>query len=191
MNQNRNMNDLHGYTAARAIRYLPRRRAARAVLEGPSEKFRMPESVFKIVLADSFIENRRILEQALCCCPSFALVQRMQNISELVSYLAGTGKFVDKDEFPQPDLVLLDLNLSGRRSAFEVLKWVQAQTTRLYRIVIFSPGANDLECEEAYALGADGFVTKPGSVSEMVVALTRIEGWLKSSIEDADEFCVA
>jgi CheY-like chemotaxis protein len=152
----------------------------------------MPESVFKIVLADSFVENRRILEQALCCCPSFELVQRIPSIAELVSYLAGGGNFVDKDQFPQPDLVLLDLNLSGRRSAFEVLKWVQAQPTRLYRIVIFSAQANDLECEEAYSLGADGFVSKPGSVAEMVVALTRIEGWLKSSIlEDAEEFCVA
>jgi DNA-binding NarL/FixJ family response regulator len=88
---------------------------------------------------------------------------------------------------------LLDLNLSGRRSAFEVLKWVQAQRVRNYRVVLFSVAAEDWECEEAYGLGADGFVSRPDSVADMVKVLTRIEGWLKSSVieEDRLEFCVA
>jgi DNA-binding NarL/FixJ family response regulator len=148
---------------------------------------------YHVLWGDSIPENIGLFEQALCCCPSFALAHSVSTISDLVSYLAGAGNFVDTRRFPQADLVLLDLNLSGRRSAFEVLKWVQAQRVRNYRVVLFSSAAEEWECEEAYGLSADGFVTRPDSVAEMVKVLTRIEGWLKSSAieEDRLEFCVA
>jgi DNA-binding NarL/FixJ family response regulator len=85
------------------------------------------------------------------------------------------------------------LNLSGRSSGLEVLKWIQAQASRNYRVVVFAGSADESQCEQAYALGADGFVAKPASAGAMVEVLKRIEGWLRNSLraEDPLEFCVA
>jgi DNA-binding NarL/FixJ family response regulator len=154
---------------------------------------RMSDTVYQVVLGDPLGENARLWDDALRACPFFSLVHSATDISGLVSYLAGAGKFVDKTRHPSPDLVLLDLNLSGRGSGFDVLKWIQAQASRSYRVVVLSSAVENLLCEQAYALGADGFVTQPGSVDEMIRVLIRIEGWVRSSVVEDDplEFCVA
>lgn len=150
------------------------------------------ENMYRVLLGDSHGGDAALLKSALCCCDSFGLAHQVSTIADLVSYLAGTGKFVDREEFPEPTVVLLDLNLSGPCSGFEVLKWIQSQATRLFRVVVLSSTAREDECEQAYALGADGFVTKPRSVAEMITILTRIEGWLRTSTpEEANDFCVA
>jgi DNA-binding NarL/FixJ family response regulator len=153
----------------------------------------MSPTVYHILFGDPLPENAELLEAALYDCPSFALAHRAGAISELVSYLAGVGNFVDKARYPHPDLVLLDLNLSGRSSGLQVLKWIQAQASRKYRVVVFAAVADESECEQAYALGADGFVPKPASAGAMVEVLKRIEGWLRNSLREEDplEFCVA
>jgi CheY-like chemotaxis protein len=151
------------------------------------------DKIYHVLLGDSSPENIEVFERALCCCPSFGLAHTVATICGVVSYLAASGNFVDRRRFPHPELVLLDLNLSGRHSGFEVLKWIQSQPVRRYRVVLFATSAEEWECEEAYALGADGFVARPQSVAEMIKVLTRIEGWLKSSMmaDDPLEFCVA
>jgi CheY-like chemotaxis protein len=153
----------------------------------------MTGTAYHILFGDPLPENAMVLEAALCDCPSFVLAHRAGGIAELVSYLAASGNFVDKTRYPHPDLVLLDLNLSGRSSGLEVLKWIQAQPSRDYRVVVFAAAAQESECEQAYALGADGFVGKPASAGAMVQVLKRIEGWLRSSLQEEDtlEFCVA
>jgi len=152
----------------------------------------MDDNSCHVLMGDAEAENAELFERALLCCPAFTFVQRASSVAALISHLAGDGKFVCKPDFCGPDLVLLDLDLSGAGSAFEALEWIQSQPTRLFRVVVFSGNANEQDCARAYALGADGFVTKPRSVPEMIAVLTRIEGWLKNSaIERSDDFCAA
>jgi CheY-like chemotaxis protein len=152
----------------------------------------MDDDSYRVLLGDAEGGNAELFERALLCCPAFALAHRASSIAELISYLAGDGNFVGKPGFCGPDLVLLDLDLSGRGGGFEALQWVQSQPTRLFRVVVFSSIANERDCARAYSLGADGFVTKPRSVAEMITVLTRIEGWLKNSVvESPEDFCAA
>jgi len=147
---------------------------------------------YRVLMGDAESGNAELFERALLCCPAFTLAQRVSSIAELISHLSGDGKFVCKSDFCGPELVLLDLDLSGAGGGFEALEWIQSQPTRLFRVVVFSSKANERDCARAYALGADGFVTKPGSVAEMITVLTRIEGWLKNSaIKSPDDFCAA
>ena len=152
----------------------------------------MDDNSYRVLVGDTEGGNAELFERALLCCPAFTLAHRASSIPELISCLAGDGKFVCKPDFCGLDLVLLDLDLSGTGSGFEALEWIQSQPTRLFRVVVVSSTANEQDCARAYSLGADGFVTKPRSVAEMITVLTRIEGWLKNSaIESPDDFCAA
>jgi DNA-binding NarL/FixJ family response regulator len=152
----------------------------------------METSNYQVLLGDAEGQNTKFFNCALACCPAFQLFYRASSITELITNLAGGGNFVRRTDFCGPDVVLLDLDLSGPGSGFEVLQWIQAQATRLFRVVVFSSRRSEKECARAYALGADGFVTSPRSVTEMIAVLTRIETWLRSSVIDrADDFCVA
>ena len=152
----------------------------------------MDDNNYQVLMSDAEGESAELFERALLCCPAFTLARRVSSMTELISCLAGDGKLVCKSDFCGPDLVLLDLDLSGTGSGFEALEWIQSQPTRLFRVVVFSSKAKEQDCARAYALGADGFVTKPRSVAEMITVLTRIEGWLRNStIGSTDDFCVA
>ena len=192
MNQNKNMRKRHVPPGK-----LPRGLTPRTLGTGRAEGWRrrtmeMDDKSYHVLVGDAEGENAELFERALLCCPAFALAHRASSIAELISQLAGDGNLVGKPDFCGPDLVLLDLDLSGVGSGFKALEWIQSQSTRLFRVVVFSREANEQDCARAYALGADGFVTKPRSVAEMITVLTRIEGWLKNSaIERPEDFCAA
>lgn len=141
------------------------------------------DNVYRVLVADAASETLATFERALLCCPRFELQHTVGSISELVSYLAAAGNFIDNPYYSEPHLVLLDLHLSGRDSGLEVLKWVQAQPSRQYRVVVLSRTVCEAECERVYALGADGFMSKPTSVDDTIIALTRIKHWLNSSLD--------
>lgn len=147
---------------------------------------------YRVLLGDSAQHNVELFTRALASCPAFELCCRASTVSALISYLTEEGNLVRSEIFCGPDVVLLDLDFSGPGSGFEVLKWIRSQTTRLFRVVVLSNRGSEEECARAYALGADGFVSRPRSFDDIVNVLTRIEIWLKSSVLDhADDFCVA
>ena len=99
---------------------------------------------------------------------------------EAIAYLGGEGAFADRERYPLPELLLLDLKLP-RRSGFEVLAWVREQerTSRLPVVVLTSSRQED-DVRRAYDLGANSYLVKPGSfdgLKEMVQAVDLY--WLR------------
>jgi CheY-like chemotaxis protein len=88
-------------------------------------------------------------------------VQYVNNGDETIAYLAGTGRFANREEYPVPDLLLLDLKMP-RKSGFEVLQWLQKQPSlSKLRIVVLTTSSDIYEVNRAYQLGAASFLTKP------------------------------
>lgn len=53
-------------------------------------------------------------------------LQTVSHGDDAVAYLAGEGVYADRERYPPPVLVLLDLKLP-RRSGLEVLEWIRGQ----------------------------------------------------------------
>lgn len=101
---------------------------------------------------------------------------------EAMAYLQGTGKYRSRDEYPLPDLLLLDLKLPGY-SGFEILTWVRAQPELAgLRILVLTSSDQMKDVNEAYRLGANSFLTKPYDFQNLV-EFTRLiqEFWLRAS----------
>ena len=78
-----------------------------------------------------------------------------------VEYLSGEGGYADREKFPLPILVLLDLKLP-RRSGLEVLEWLRAQE-KLKRmpVVILTSSQQDRDVNAAYDIGVNSYLVKP------------------------------
>ena len=96
-----------------------------------------------------------------------------------MDYLSGAGDYGDREKYPVPGLVLLDLNLP-QIGGFQVLQWIRnnpdyARTP----VVMFSSSTREDDRVRAKDLGADEFVAKPSSGLKFGEVVERLEGrWM-------------
>jgi CheY-like chemotaxis protein len=106
-----------------------------------------------------------------------------------VRYLSAAGEFADRERYPAPCLVLLDLNLP-RQSGLEVLEWARSQPSlAALPIIILTSSSQDRDIGSAYTLGANGYLVKPPSSERLIELVTglrdvclvpdaKMRGWL-------------
>jgi len=96
-----------------------------------------------------------------------------------IEYLAGTGRYANRQEYPLPCLVLLDIKMP-RVSGLEVLKWIRCQPNVCTVPVLMLTSSNqDSDIHRAYLLGANSYLIKPSRPAEMLVMAKGIRDfWL-------------
>ena len=114
-----------------------------------------------VLIADDSENDVALFRRALRQARVTTAVQVVMDGEEAIAYLKGDGKFAERDEYPLPDLLLLDLKMP-RKNGFEVLEWLRGQPTlaRL-RVVVLTTSEDLRDVNSAYSLGAASFLTKP------------------------------
>ena len=112
------------------------------------------------------------------CGTPFTL-QRAADGEEAVAYLDGVAPYHDRDTYPLPDLVLLDLKLP-RLDGFEVLQWIRANpSTRSLPVVVLAGSSFRADIRRALELGANHYAAKPDSLPQLQVLIDQIaDVWL-------------
>jgi len=106
-------------------------------------------------------------------------IETVNQGSEAIAYLSGTGKYSNRLRYPMPRLVLLDLNIPGI-SGFEILKWIRSTpaVSRLPVLVLTSSN-QEADVRRAHTLGANGYLVKPGKIEELVRMIKAMKDyWL-------------
>lgn len=109
-----------------------------------------------------------------------AALQHVADGDAAVSYLAGEGKYADRNLYPLPALILLDLKLP-RRSGLEVLSWMRDQP-RLNRlpVVMLTSSKEELDITRAYDAGANSYLVKPFGFDALVDIVNALnQYWLR------------
>jgi CheY-like chemotaxis protein len=99
-----------------------------------------------------------------------------------VFYLNGDGEYSDRDRYPLPAIILLDLKLP-RRSGHEVLGWLK-QHPQLKRlpVVVLTSSRQTVDVNQAYDLGVNSYLVKPvgfASLSDMMQSFGKY--WLNDT----------
>jgi CheY-like chemotaxis protein len=95
--------------------------------------------------------------------------------AEAIKYLSREGKYADRDTYPEPFLVLLDLTMPVM-NGFETLQWMQRQTTTTWPpVIVFSYSRVEKDVQLARQLGAISFLTKPVDLDSAVALLSGLE----------------
>lgn len=106
----------------------------------------------------------------------------VSNGEEAIAYLKGEGKYVNRDEYPLPDILLLDLKMP-RVSGIDVLKWLKQQPNlAALRVLVLTSSDRIRDVNEAYQLGANSFLVKPMDFQDFT-QLSRLiaDFWFKAS----------
>ncbi len=103
----------------------------------------------------------------------------VHNGEEAIAYLKGEGAYNDRNQYPLPAVMLLDLNMP-RKNGFDVLKWVRAEPMlKRISIIILSASLRTEDVERAFDLGANAFLVKPATLEQLITMIRRLRDWLE------------
>ncbi|HKQ38918.1 MAG TPA: response regulator [Verrucomicrobiae bacterium] len=102
-------------------------------------------------------------------------LQWVESVRDAVRYLRGEGVYGDRDAYPFPTLLLLDLHL-GDGSGFDVLRALHKQQLRAPLAVVVLTGSDVSAITQAYGLGAHSFLVKPLKFSEFENMVNHVRG---------------
>jgi CheY-like chemotaxis protein len=140
-----------------------------------------------ILLVEDDPDDIYLIGEAIDECQLEAKVFIVQDGEELMDFLNHRGKFTEVENYPHPNLILLDLNMP-RKDGREALREIKADPTfRSIPVVILTTSTSGKDLENMYALGASGFVTKPTSFSGLRETIEKIGSYWLSTVQLRDE----
>src|ERR1051325_5048282 len=124
---------------------------------------------------DIFFVKRAFTEINVHC--SF---QVLKNGQEVVDYLSGEGEYANRERYPYPMMILMDLKMPVR-DGFEVLAWLRSRPgIKVIPTIVFSSSDVPSDITRAYELGANSFMTKSVTYDGLLLKLqTLSQYWLE------------
>jgi CheY-like chemotaxis protein len=109
-----------------------------------------------------------------------AQIQVVNDGDQAVDYLSGSNAYAQREQFPLPSLVLLDLKLP-RKSGIEVLQWIRSRAgLRRIPVVMLTSSKQPIDIDRAYELGVNAYLVKPVSFDALVEMLRTVNSfWLR------------
>lgn len=125
--------------------------------------------------SDDFLLLKRAFSKAGVVNP----LNWVRSGTEAIKYLSGNGPYADRDAYPIPSVILLDLNMPDG-DGFEVLTWIRNKYPSGGLLVVVLTRVEEIrKINRAYSLGANSFLTKPGNVEELQELVNIFSGyWL-------------
>jgi len=107
-------------------------------------------------------------------------IQSVETVRDAICYLKGEGIYKDRETYPFPTLVLIDLTLSDG-SGFEILRWIRNRAPQSPLAAVVLSGSNVDAFKQAYELGAHSFLTKPLKFEDFENMVSHVRGIKLSS----------
>ena len=106
-------------------------------------------------------------------------IQVARDGQEALDYLTGEGQFTNREKYPLPCLVLLDLKLP-QVMGLEVLRRLdQRRNFRRLVVIVLTSSQQPEDIDAAYDLGAKAYLVKPSGIDQLEPLVQAIKDfWL-------------
>lgn len=132
-----------------------------------------------ILLVDGDQDQAHFTKLALQRVGVISPVQTVFDGEEAICYLSGRGAYQDRDTYPMPMLMLLDLKLP-HISGVGLLSWLREEPSlKRLPVVVLSAAVPAADLNRAYELGCNSFLIKPSSFNALLVMMQSVvQYWL-------------
>lgn len=136
-----------------------------------------------VLVADDDADDISLLKRAFLRAGLDVHLKVARDGEEVIQYLHGDAAYADRDEFPMPRLLLLDLKMP-RTDGFEVLEWVRKQSDlRRLLVVVMTSSDEPQDVDRAYDLGANSFLRKPDDFTNLVKMSQKLHDyWMETNL---------
>jgi len=140
-----------------------------------------------ILLVEDDTSDVQLIKLALSRTPGDINVIRVEDGDKAVDYLTGTAPYDDREKYPLPVTMVLDIKLP-KRSGFEVLQWVRSQGSPIKRlpVMMLTSSKHRVDVNRAFERGANAYLAKPESIKELASLLGEFKGFWLGRVEFPD-----
>ncbi|MDI9245615.1 response regulator [Marinobacter sp. CHS3-4] len=140
-----------------------------------------------IVLAEDDEDDQMIVRKAFKKARFRSPLQMVSDGQELMRYLRAEGEYSDRQSFPMPGLILLDLNMPVM-SGEEALAEIKAdKNLKHIPVVILTTTDDQTGVNRCYELGASTFITKPVTFSGFLEVVSELQLYWFSLVDLPDD----
>src|SRR4051812_5149876 len=124
---------------------------------------------------DVFFMERAIQQRKLRCSLRIA-----RDGEEVINYLTGEGVYANREAFPLPTLILLDIKMP-RRNGHEVLEWIRGhEPLCMIPVIMLTSSNQNLDVNRAYRTGVNSYLIKPVNHHEFEETMQQLAHyWLQ------------
>lgn len=125
---------------------------------------------------DAILLLKRAMQKANVCNP----LQVVESGAAALAYLKGEPPYSDRDTYPIPNILLLDLKLPYI-SGLEVLTWLKSDIhLRRIPVIVLTSSKEMRDISAAYECGANSYLVKPMSLQLLTSLMQAFrEYWLR------------
>ncbi len=138
----------------------------------------MAKDTFSVLLVDDSDDDRLFVRRALRKNPGFVIVAELCDGEAAIAYLSGHGEFANRDKFPYPDVLFLDLKLP-KKNGHEVLEWLQVEAPGKLQVIVLSGSFLPQDVTRSRELGAAAHFKKEALEEQQQAVIADIEKLLK------------
>jgi CheY-like chemotaxis protein len=134
-----------------------------------------------VLLVEDDMSDAQLIKIALGRTPGEVNLIRIEDGDKAVEYLTGTAPYDDREKYPLPLTMLLDIKLP-KRSGLELLQWLRSQAGPLKRlpVMMLTSSSHRIDVNRAFERGANAYFTKPETLKELVAMLADLKSfWLQ------------
>ncbi len=130
-----------------------------------------------ILLAEDDPNDVLLIQRAFQKAGMKSVLKVVRDGEQAIEYLSGRGQYANRDRYPLPYLLLLDLKMPGT-DGFEVMQWLRGvPDLRRLLVVVLTSSNLQADVDRAYELGANSYLVKPVEFEEMVNLIQRFESY--------------
>lgn len=135
----------------------------------------MSSQPFTILHVEDDPNDVLLVQRALKKTNSPSAIHSVSDGDRAVAYLSAASEYANREKYPFPQLVLLDLKMP-RKSGLEVLSWIRShESLRRVLVVIFTSSKHDQDINNAYELGANSYLVKPVGFDALVETMRQLQ----------------
>jgi CheY-like chemotaxis protein len=109
-------------------------------------------------------------------------VRDVSTADKAIAYLTGVGEYEDRNAYPMPSVIFIDLWLPGK-SGHEFLAWMTRQRglNNIVRVVL-TGSDNPADLKKARQLGANAYLRKPLTIDQLTTPGRNLQNLLRPRI---------
>jgi CheY-like chemotaxis protein len=137
----------------------------------------MEKKTYSVLLVDDSDDDRWFMRRALKGNSRFSVAGEACDGEVAIAFLSGDGIYGDREKYPFPDVVLLDLKMP-RVTGHEVLGWLRTQSFKGLFVAVLSGSILPEDIARSMALGAHAHFKKNALEEERASMVRALEDML-------------